>query len=261
MYIVQDRVRRRSPHPKYYAQLNDMQHQTQDRTIPHRGLGGQLTRSSASGWGKASSRLFSSTATTAAPTPVVGQPDSAFYAMPENSESTSTCRTSSPSPRIRDNPDSTDVEEPLDSYKAGWTSRRGNNPRNNEPIRDPSPNSWGSFCSPGVRINGGTGAGRELAQRTVTFTIFVVFRGGWCMSSGEFLQGEQGWQGRVLDRTYYFYIDTQVSFFSTKLLCTMIEIGCRMNVLVNLLGYCAAAHRAFVRLLPTLYLAYVVHGG
>lgn len=211
-----------------------MQHQTQDRAIPQRGFGGQLSRSSTSGWGKASSRLFASAATTAAPT-IAGLPDSAFYAMPDPSDSTSTCRTSSPSPRIRDNPDSTVDEEPLDAHKAGWIGRRGNNPHNNEPMRDPSPNSWGSFCSPGIRVNGGTGAGRELAQRTVTFTIFVVFRGGWCMSSGDFLQGEQGWQGRVLDRTYYLEIDTPRDFFFQRSCCAL-EIGGRMNVLVNLLG-------------------------
>lgn len=178
-----------------------MQQQAQDAVRPQRGVGGQLSRSSVGGWGKASSRLFASAATTAAPTPIAGLPDSSFCAMPEASDSSSTCRTSSPSPRMRgSNPDSSAiVEETPNSNSFAWIRRRtnnnnNNNTRSNGPMRSASPDVWGRFRSSRIVANGGgaAGAGRELAQRSVKFRIFVVYRGGWCTSSGELLEGENG---------------------------------------------------------------------
>ncbi|CAM9500538.1 unnamed protein product [Ectocarpus sp. 13 AM-2016] len=127
------------------------------------------------------------------------------------SNSLTSSRTSSPSPRI------TDDSPPTPNH--GWVSTQPDYPsRFNElaisddgessilssqapsttaapaPAAAPStPRSeaprrrvlWTAFDSPPP----GPGGGRELERRKTTFKIFVIFRGGWCTSSQALLKG------------------------------------------------------------------------
>lgn len=127
------------------------------------------------------------------------------------SNSLTSSRTSSPSPRITD-----DSPPPPDN---GWAATQPDYPsRFNEvvisddgessilssqapsttaappPAAPPTPRSeaprrrvlWTAFDSPPP----GPGGGRELERRKTTFKIFVIFRGGWCTSSQALLKGE-----------------------------------------------------------------------
>lgn len=201
---------------------------------PTRGrFGSQLSRS---GWGKTASRwglggaggasnsndqsnspttCNSTACNTPAGKAIPSSIDQAFCATPKPSKSSTTCRTSSPSPRIRE-------EEGMAPSPGFWTrrsiSRRG--AAEGESVRiglkhcgatggggddgvsageglsddEESEGSaiWNEFdtspCTGG--ISGGIGGhGRELQRKKCTFKVFVVFRGGWCSTSHVLLKG------------------------------------------------------------------------
>lgn len=167
-----------------------------------------------SAWGKSPSRMGMAT-----PPPPAYAPPPCFCAMPlKQGEEQRTSRTVAATPARNDAgsppppPDydwATSQPEQLQQRHSevfisdGESSIRSGQDRG---VRAPSPPEHGS--TPRVNWRGfdkpSSAAGRDLATRKCDFKIFVIFRGGWCMSSHALLKGESELQSVCRSPTHFF---------------------------------------------------------
>lgn len=139
-------------------------------------------------------------ATTAADSKETSTTPPRFSKPMTSGESGSTCLTSSPSPRVRNSESRGGTDAPATSNGGGhsWEGRRGGSnggadesaatPRRfgGDDSGLPRTSIWTGFDSPPHAASNR----RALQRRKCDFKIIVVFRGGWCTSSGNLLKGE-----------------------------------------------------------------------
>lgn len=120
-------------------------------------------------------------------------PSLPLYETAKPSNSSSTCRTSSPSPRERE----ADLDRGAVPSPGFWVPPRTEespgrgvaHPRQQPASTSTAGTSWDRFDEPSGHVYSGI-IGREPTRGTLAFKIIVVFRGSWCTTSHSLLKGE-----------------------------------------------------------------------